>query len=383
MGVQERVELAINALREAELDGSRWQVASALLDDACDLAGNHLTIMQGKNLDNARMLYSQLFKRGEPDEELENLYRSEYMEIDERLPRIFQLPHGALKRNSDILTDWEIVHSPTYNEFHVPTGAASALNVRMNGPRGLHIVMLLVSADRTTDWSEGQLKTIQQLLPHIQHFACVRQALTDVGTTVLNNAVGALGAKQIGIVLLNRRGQIVETNDHARRLLSKGTGVQDDKGHLVAHHADDTNALAKLLANALATPAIDSRGGVISVRRPNEPPLAVYASPFFSRTIPNIGNLSEVAVMVMIVDPTDKPKVDSGKLAIALNLTPAQARVAAALASGNNVKSIAASSCRSEAAVRWHLKQMMSHLGIDSQTELVRTILTTPGVFSN
>ena len=85
--------------------------------------------------------------------------------------------------------------------------------------------------------------------------------------------------------------------------------------------------------------------------------------------------------MVLVVDPLDRPSVDATRVAAALDLSPAQARVAAALSSGGTVRSIAAASHRSEAAVRWHLKQMTARFGLFSQADLVRLVLTTPGVF--
>ena len=117
------------------------------------------------------------------------------------------------------------------------------------------------------------------------------------------------------------------------------------------------------------------------VRRPVLPALALHISPLFAENQASFGAMGGCAAMVLIVDPLDKPGVDAASVAQALDLTPSQAGVAAALASGGTVKSIAAASHRSEAVVRWHLKQMMARLGLFSQTDLVRLVLTTPGVF--
>ena len=387
MGQRERVELALTALREAQLDASLWPSASALIDDACGLVGNHLVIVSGDRPDNFRKLFSKLYHRGESNEDLELLYMTEYQAIDERLPRLHQLPHGKLVPVTELYSEQELRHSPTYNDYFVSNGAGNSLNVRMDGLRGLNVVMVLVSMDYRADWTNQQFQTIQVLLPHIQHFANVRQALSDTGTSAVRTAADALGAKRIGILLLDRRGWIVEANDHARRLLRDGVGLADVGGQadnrLIARHVDDNRTLSNLLSSALATSAVDAQGGFMSVRRPSASPLTLYVSPFGSSDNPNIGSLNEIAAMVLIVDPQDKPEVDANRLEIALGLTYAQARIAASLASGATVQSIAASTNRSEATVRWHLKQMMQRLGISSQTDLVRLVITTPGVFSN
>ena len=68
-------------------------------------------------------------------------------------------------------------------------------------------------------------------------------------------------------------------------------------------------------------------------------------------------------------------------MADALGLTPAQARVAAALASGGTAASIAAATHRTEAGVRWHIREALSRLRLSRQVDLVRVVLSTPGVF--
>lgn len=383
MGLQERIELALTALREAQLDESRWQTAAALFDDACGLDGNHLSIISGDSLESAQMLFSQLYKRGEPDEELDLLYRRDYMAIDERLPRLLHLPDGELQHCTELFTELELHSSPTFNEYLVPTGAGNSLNVRSDGPHGLHVVLALVPTGRDSDWTNQQIETIQVLLPHIRHFASVRQALADAAISAVRSATSALGAKRIGIVLLNRHGLIVEANDHARQLLLRNVGLGDVGGSLVAHHEDDHSTLNHLLAAALSNSPEGVQGGVMTIRRAENLPLTLYVSSFSSGDFLDLGNLSKIAVMVMIVDPQNQPQVDANRLAQALSLTPAQARVAAALASGATVQSIAVSTCRSEAVIRWHLKQIMARLGISSQTDLVRIVITTPGVFDN
>lgn len=199
----------------------------------------------------------------------------------------------------------------------------------------------------------------------------------------LHTATSALGAKRIGIVLLDRRGLIVEANDHARFLIQRGIGLADVGGCLVAHDERDNSTLNQLLERALSDSVEKVHGSVMTVRRARALPLTLYVSQFSDGDFLDIGNLNEVAVMVMIVDPQDRLQVDPNRLADALDLTPAQARVAAHLASGATVQSIAESTYRSEAVIRWHLKQMMVRLDISSQTDLVRLVITTPGVFDN
>lgn len=361
------------------MDDALWPLASAHLDDACGMRGNHLAVVRGDRLDNAEFLFGKLYKRGEPDEELERRYVEDYFAIDERFPRFFAMGDGQLTHVNDMFTDRERAASATYNEYLVPTGAGNSLNARMAGPGGLHILMSLVRTGNAGDWTAERLGMVHRLLPHIRHFVRVRQALAEAGAGAVRTAASALAARRIGIVLLDRRGRIVEANDRAQALFRAGD-LTNAGGYLAARHATDADRLAGLLAAALGRAPADAEGGTMPVRRPGLPPLVLHLAPLAAGRDADFAAVG-CAAMVLIVDPLDRPRVDPASLAEALDLTPTEARVAAALASGGTVQSIAAASHRSEAVVRWHLKQMTARLGVFGQTDLVRLVLTTPGVF--
>ena len=67
---------------------------------------------------------------------------------------------------------------------------------------------------------------VQRLLPHIQQFVRVRQALVRAGarhTTV----TALLDNRRIGVLELDRRGRIMAVNDRARSILRRGDGLLD------------------------------------------------------------------------------------------------------------------------------------------------------------
>ena len=72
------------------------------------------------------------------------------------------------------------------------------------------------------------------------------------------------------------------------------------------------------------------------------------------------------------------PRVEPRHVAERLGLTPAQSRVAVALAEGNAVRGIAEKTGRAENTVRFHLKEIYGRLGISSQAALVRLVLLLP-----
>lgn len=72
---------------------------------------------------------------------------------------------------------------------------------------------------------------IERLLPHIRQFVHVRDVL--VGAKVLGASLsGLLETTRCGVIHLDPRGRIVETNDRALGILRQADGLSDQGGFL-------------------------------------------------------------------------------------------------------------------------------------------------------
>ena len=72
--------------------------------------------------------------------------------------------------------------------------------------------------------------------------------------------------------------------------------------------------------------------------------------------------IGHVAALVLIVDPTAKPRIDPERVAATLGLTRAESQVAAALAQGTTVREL--------------LKRIHVKLGVSRRADLVRMVLS-------
>ena len=152
----------------------------------------------------------------------------------------------------------------------------------------------------------------------------------------------------------------------------------DGAGVLCARFPTDNAKLQRLIANALPHWGRAASGGSMTVRRsPGKLSLTLHISPVVHRA--DFG-AQRIAALVLIVDPGQQLQVDPTQLATLLGLTRAESQVAAALAEGHTVRDIAVSTHRTQAAVRWHVRQLHRKLGVSRQVDLVRLVLTTAGV---
>ena len=362
------------SLHDAMLDDAHWPATAALIDDACRATGNGLIVGEGSG-DDVRIFFAGIYHRGQRRQDLERQYFQLYYPLDERLPRLRQLPDSRLVHIPDLFTDAELKTSAVYNEWLQRCGARNGLNTRLDGPGGSRIIWTLGDPLAGSGWGSAQTRMIKRLLPHIRQFVQIRHALA--GAEALGASLsGLLDNVRLGVIHLDRRGRILEANSRARRLLRKGDGLFDPDGFLRARLPADNARLERLLGRALPVfgDRVPGRGSMTVRRPPARPRLAVHITPVAVHQT-DFGR-QRVAALVLVVDPASRPRVDASLVAEALGLTPSQSQVAAMLAAGRTVRDIALMTDRQENAVYKHLKQMYRKLGISRQADLVRLVLS-------
>ena len=182
-------------------------------------------------------------------------------------------PDSHLVHVKDLYTAEELKTSPTYNEILLRSQYQNGLNVRLDGPDTSHISWGLGDPVASDDWGSSEIATIKRLLPHIRQFIRVRQALVRAEaheTTV----TALLDNPRIGVLHLERRGQIIAVNDRARSILRHGDGLSDRDGVLLgARKAADQLRLERLVACRATgrwrhrSQRVDAAGPLVRVHR--------------------------------------------------------------------------------------------------------------------
>ena len=376
MSQQDQFDRIVSALHDAALDDTLWPSASILIDEAVGMAGSHLTVVSGHTRDDVELLFGDHYDHGELNG-WGRIWARDYFSHDERLPRLLHMPDSQVFHVSEVFPASTLKTSPVYNDLLRRAGGRNGLDLRMDGPDGLHICWGFTDPLGPNGWRSEKITFITQLLPHIRQFVRVRQALAAAEalhtslTQLLDNAL-------IGVLALDRWGRIVETNARALRILRRGDGLIDRDGILHARSPSDHATLQRLLARALPHWGQTVSGGSMTIQRSSSRfPLTLHISPVSHRA--DFG-ARRIAALVLLVDPVERPQIDPACLATTFGLTRAESRVAAALAAGHSVRDIAVATHRTQATVRTHVKQLHRKLSVHTQADLVRLILTTVGV---
>ena len=363
----------VESIHEATFNDAVWPEAAALIDETCGLAGHRLVVGEGFGED-VQVYMARFYNRGQRQADQERRYFAGYYAVDERVPRIRMLPNAKLVPVGELYTEKERRTSVVYNEVLVLADSQNSLNVRLDGPDGCRVVMVLGNPIGRAGWEKGQVETIQRLLPHIRQLVRVRQALhnTDAYGVSLTQL---LGNSRIGVIYLGRRGRLLEMNERARTLLRRGDALFDHGGHLHACLAADEARLQRVLAGALPADDLPAASGSLTVGRSSTARrITLHVMP--ATGYPLGYDLWRVAAVVLLMEPGPLSQIDSDLVATVLGLTPAEGRVAALLAAGHTVRNIALMSGTKESSVRSHVKGIYGKRGISRQADLIRLVLS-------
>lgn len=177
--------------------------------------------------------------------------------------------------------------------------------------------------------------------------------------------------RQVGLIGLSRSGVIVESNDRGREILSREIGFRDENGRLRAQRPEDAEALEGILELVLSGDTDGRGGGRVTVGRwPDPRPLTVYVNRVD-------GGQADVAVVVVVVDPWQPTRLSPEQVAKSFRLTPAESRVAVALAEGLTTGQIAEATGRAVQTVRWLVQRALEKTYCSRQADLVRLVLSS------
>lgn len=372
MSGQDLIERILASLHDAVLDDALWPAASGLIHRAIGAKGSFLTAGDGASIDDLDVFFAQFCYGERRYAELEREYFEVYSHVDERVPRIRELPDSQVVSATSLFTEDEKKTSPVYNEALPRTEALDGLLARLDGPRGTSIAWAIADPVDRDGWTRARLDTIERLLPHLRQFARVRQSLVDSG------ALGATYAELLentrtGVIQLDRRARVLEANDSARQLLRSSRGLVYQDGFLKAIDPAEEALLQALLAKALPASGATGPGGSMTLSgRRSRPRLVLHLNPVNPASVH--ARRSRIHALVLLLEPLPRPRIGPARVGAILGLSRPESELALWLARGMTLREIADTSGRIENTLRWQLKQIFTKLGLSRQIELVQLI---------
>ena len=277
-----------------------------------------------------------------------------------------KLLENGVTTDDDCLPAEERKRSPFYQDFLAKCDLDAYAGVRMG--RGDHVWNLSIQRSATQEpFSTRELSSLARLSDSLDSITEIANALG------LERGVSALDAFQFShraALLLNRDGEIVRVNATAEQMLGSDLTVSRGRIHSIDPKATEilNRSIRALLWNSAAPvvpPVIFPKVGggklvIYPMRLPGltDSPLSAFHA-------------------ILVVADTDAPRaLHAATLRAAFDLTAAEARLATAVADGQDIASFAAAARLSKETVRNQLKAVFAKTGTGRQSELTAMLAT-------
>lgn len=288
-------------------------------------------------------------------------------------------PVGTAFASDQLIDLATLERTEYYQEFLRPLDIGHGLSSLLGGNRDFLAGMTISRSRRAGAYDEAAVATLQALVPHLQRAAQIQLRLRGWEPRALL-AVDLLDRLSFGVVLLGVDGALLFANVAARRIAERHDGLLLTRERLSAVGTPDRRRLDRLIVDALnlARGAASAGGGGMTVAS------AEGGLPIHLLVTPLVGAAAEAlacqGVAVFIRDPDARHGTDDAALRQLFDLTPAEARVAALIASGAGVAATASAMGIGQTTVKTHLARIFGKTGVRRQSELAALVGALPRV---
>jgi DNA-binding CsgD family transcriptional regulator len=310
-----------------------------------------------------------------------NDYEAYYHKKDLVALRMAQSGTEQAMLSADVITEREFRESEIFADFSRPmrlgfywaVGSVFSVNQDLKGAIGIH------RPRGSPPFDAQDRRHLGMLLPHLSRAMLMQRRLE--GLTQDNQiAIDVLEKLSVGMMAVDAQGTLLYANPTAERLLRAGWGLACRQGRLAAFDPSTQSRLLQKIRDAgmAARGGAGEAGGVISLARPEGRRLSVLVCPLRPHGI-SLGPAVPAALLIF-GDPDASASTSAQALMDLFGLTPAEARLTAALVDGERLEEYADRLRISINTARTQSKQVFAKTGCGGQVELIRAILCNPAL---
>jgi DNA-binding CsgD family transcriptional regulator/PAS domain-containing protein len=372
MSVDDDLLAVIEALYETAMDETRWPHTLQQLADVTGSQAATFWVLDGS--DQPR-LPTFLYINFDPPFVREYLDRM--APLDPTVQYLVRHPRAPIVHDAMVISEHDKDRHPYYDWHHRFTDARYRMIGRMSPAPAVQAGVALHRTRNAGRFEPADLERFTLLQRHLERALTVGFRLGSLGT-FLQCTTELLDRNPAAVLLLTEQGRIAYANQPACALHAQRDGLVLSDGVALANKLDNEK-LKGLIARALSDISRSDAGGAMRAVRPSgKRPYTIFVSPL-SRRYPALSALRP-AVCVMIIDPESAPGLPLARLRALLGLTESEARLAALLAAGNDLRAAAALLGITYGTARTRLAAIFQKTDTRRQTELVRLLLASLAV---
>lgn len=347
------------AFAEAAVDPARWNAAMEAAADATGSYGAALFPVQGRlpNVPQSRSMAPSF----------ETYIKDGWIQRDERYRSLPALTRRGAASEFDFITPDEIARHPYYQEFLARHG------LRWFGGVGVACAddQWILSIQRSIEQGPFSRQEIESLAGLSQKLGSAAALARALGFARAEGALAAFEVSGRAVVLVDRFAQVRGANAAAERMLRTEPRIQSRR--IVSTDHDATAALDRALHAMLWNRSASALMAPVPLPRPDNYPVLAYPARLAAVSA---DALAACQVVVVLVDLDERNRPPETALQTAFGLTPAEARLASRLATGEAVEAVSDSLRIAKETARTQLKSIFDKAGVHRQPELVALLVS-------
>lgn len=245
-------------------------------------------------------------------------------------------------------------------------------------------VVSLIRAKRAGGYTRHETDRLQRLMPHVRRAFEIGQRIGSV-TSEQASLAALLDHLAMGVILFDDQARAVFLNRRAEKLISEGSGLTLKRREIVASTPAETEALLDLLRLAIQTATGNGHhpgAGLTVHRRDPAPELKVLVTPLRSGSVSTGLGGADICAAMFLSEPDSPASLRTDLLKELFGLTEAEALVVRELTNGHTPQEISSSLNISWHTVRTQQRAVYEKLGVSSQAQLVKAVLSSPASVS-
>lgn len=283
------------------------------------------------------------------------------------------LEHIRLKRSAGLqyegfytdldLNDPSIFEHPAYKDFLHPRNFGWFAETVFNLPGGETVRAGFERRKDRGSFEQTYIDALNKVRPHLGRAAVLSAQL---GLERARGMIEGLNAIGVPAGVLQAHGKLSIANEHFQKLMP--LVVQDRRDRILLTDETADRLLADTLMRLGSSNAAGRSRSIPVPAQNGRPPLIFHLFP-----VCGVANdLFSRGLALVIGTPVDRARVPTAEvIQVLFDLTPAEARVARAVAQGKTVEVIALSNGVSRETVRTQLASVLAKTGMSRQAELV------------
>jgi DNA-binding CsgD family transcriptional regulator len=370
MAVDARVLGVIEALYDAAADETLWPKALQELSDLTESQAATFWVLDGS--DQPRL---PTFNFINLDPAFVQHYLNDAAHLDPTVQYLVKHPQQPIVHDGLVIDERGKDRHPYY-DWH---GRYSDLRFRLVGQvcpaPAVQAGVALHRTRKAGRYEPRDIEVFSALYRHLERALAIGFRLGSLGT-MQRCTTELMDRNPAAVLLLDARKHVVYANRAAEALCSAGDGIRLSANGIVVLSRNDNDKMQTLIGEALSREPLPGSGGSLRVARPSgKRAYAVLVSPLSTR----YAALSALrpAVCIVIADPDAKNPLSARCLQASFGLTEAEARMAALLAAGENLRVTATRLGITYGTARARLAEIFQKTETRRQGELVKVLLAT------